>query len=295
MFVLLLLLAGTATFLSAWNGAGHRRDDEMATATALQLAKEAVLGWSAGHATHPGLLPCPQDPALLGTANEGQALAACNAVAPVSGPLAWRTLKSGVLRDHSGAPLWVVLSPGFRNAPINTTSVGQLSLDGNANAAVALIIAPGPPLAGQNRSLPSAANPPAAADWLDLGNAGGVAFVTSGPAGGFNDRVLPVTLADWSAPLIRRVFGELIGEAAVGGLRRYYNDHGEFPWADTSADGAAEPGQPTGSLPYKEMIFDAATLGWLTANGWFPLTGYTRIGETDALLTLGGKTAKVTP
>ncbi|MBL8450868.1 MAG: hypothetical protein JNM32_13245 [Dechloromonas sp.] len=295
LLLMVVVMAGAALFLGAWNGAEARRQGETLTATALREAKDAVLGWSAAHASHPGLMPCPEDTVALGSANEGQARAACTAPGPLTGRLAWRTLKQGVLQDVSGAPLWYVLSPGLRSAPINTNTVGQLSVDGVANAAVALIIAPGVPLPGQSRTLPTAANPPAAADYLDLGNAGGVAFVSQGPAATFNDRVLTITRTELMTRLVTRVLAELGGEATVGGLRRFHNDFGEFPWADSDADGIAEAGVISGTMPYKDMTFDATTFNWLLANGWFPLAAYTRADAHSALITLGGRTLKVLP
>ena len=91
------------------------------------------------------------------------------------------------------------------------------------------------------------------------------------------------------------MLGELAGEATLGGLRRFHNDFGEFPWADGNADGIAEPGLVSGALPYKDMTFDATTGSWLLANAWFPLAAYTRADAHSALITLGGKTLKVLP
>jgi hypothetical protein len=104
------------------------------------------------------------------------------------------------------------VSPGWQKpgattfSNINSSSVGQLTVDGVPNAAVALIIAPGPAFA-----VPAAANcvawnqvrpvvgPPDWRNYLECQNANSPAdidFVTTGPTGSFNDQVMLVTVAD---------------------------------------------------------------------------------------------------
>ena len=63
----------------------------------------------------------------------------------------WRTLGIDKIVDSAGEPLWYAVSPGWALAPpgtgtlvIHSESVGQLDVDGKANAAVALLFAPGP-------------------------------------------------------------------------------------------------------------------------------------------------------
>src|SRR6187551_1307826 len=80
------------------------------TAKALFKAKNALIGWSVlrgitGQPGMPGQLPCPEDTTLIGTVNEGSALANCNSALPVIGRLPWRTLKLGDLRDGNGEKL----------------------------------------------------------------------------------------------------------------------------------------------------------------------------------------------
>ena len=295
LFVFLAMIVGTSVLLSAWNSSRGRQQQERATLLALQQAKDAVLGWSASHASRPGMLPCPEDTSAIGTANEGQASGSCTAATPRIGRLPWRTLKVDNLQDGNGEQLWYVLSPGFRTSPINTGSPAQLQVDGTASAAVAIIIAPGPPLAGQSRSVPSAASPPQPANYLDLANGAGAVFVSSGPADTFNDRLVVITQAELANALTRRVLGEIAGATTTNGLLRYYNDNSQFPWADTTGDGTADVSQSTGALPYGSLYFDTATGTWLANNGWFPLVSYSRLSASSAQIALGSRTMKVAP
>ncbi|MDH5212138.1 MAG: hypothetical protein OEW96_10765, partial [Betaproteobacteria bacterium] len=123
-------------------------------AKVLSQAKQALIGWlamnAAGTDSDPGRLPCPEAPGDFNTVNEGRA--AGNCTLPAVGRLPWRTLGLDKLVDAAGEPLWYVVSPGWAlpcgtcNTVINADSIGQLALDGVPNAAVALIIAPGPAL-----------------------------------------------------------------------------------------------------------------------------------------------------
>ncbi len=124
-------------------------------ADVLAQAKAALIGWMATNAAdsggrNPGRLPCPEAPGFIGTSNEGIAAGGCSD--PAIGRLPWRTLGLPELRDASGEPLWYVVSPGWAlpggsaTLTINSDTPGALTLDGRANAAVALIIAPGPAL-----------------------------------------------------------------------------------------------------------------------------------------------------
>jgi hypothetical protein len=185
--------------------------DREQSAKALGRAKLALVGYVAQQASlaaenNPGSLPCPEAPANFGTANEG--IAAGNCTLPAVGRLPWRTLGLDRLVDAAGEPLWYVVSAGWAlpcstcTTVINSDSPGQITVDGAANAAVALIIAPGPAIAAQAGAgctawaqLRPAAGPPDLRNYLECGNAAG-SFVTSSPGNTFNDQVLQVRTAD---------------------------------------------------------------------------------------------------
>ena len=143
---------------------------------ALQEARAALIGEAAARAND-GTLGLLQTPDLGSTRNtlteEGRAAGNFNGNAQnlsVLGRLPWRTLGLRPLRDVGGECLWYAVSGSAQNAqpPVafNWDSVGQFELftsDGTAagtrslnadphNRPLALIIAPGVPLAGQNRA-----------------------------------------------------------------------------------------------------------------------------------------------
>ncbi len=118
----------------------------------LARAKAALIGYMAAQAVkagenNPGALPCPEAAGYFGDdSQEGKVASSCTT--PKVGRFPWRTLGLDKLVDAAGEPLWYVVSPGWTysgsNPVINSNTAGQLTVDGVANDAVALIIAPGP-------------------------------------------------------------------------------------------------------------------------------------------------------
>lgn len=201
----------------------------------LNQAKQALIGWAARQAAtasedDPGRLPCPEAPANFGTSNEGIASGFCTL--PAIGRLPWRTLGLDKLTDAANEPLWYVVSPGWAlpnsttHTLINSNSVGQLTVDGLANNAVALIIAPGRPFSAATTCSAAAqvravAGAPNRANYLECGNAAGAAFVTTGTSDAFNDQVVRVTAAD-VLPGIEAAIAERIGRQIVPALQTVY-------------------------------------------------------------------------
>lgn len=224
LFLFLLLSAGATVFFSAWNSNRAHLNQERKTQLALIQARDALIAFAATNKNQPGRLPCPEETAAIGFPLEGSAKGSCSNNAIVVGRLPWRTLGLDNPVDAQGETLWYVRSIGFEAAPINSDSVGQLQLDGSPNAAVALIIAPGPPLPGQSRPTPSAAAPPDVAQYLDLGNAPGPAYLSIGNPANFNDRVLPLTREQ----LFRSVEARVTREVRVA-LEQYYTINHYYP------------------------------------------------------------------
>jgi hypothetical protein len=244
---------------------------------------------------NPGRLPCPQAWADVGTANEGRATGNCAATA--AGWLPWRTLGIPRPLDPSGRQIWYVVSPGWHlpNAgatlTINSNSMGQLTLDGQA--AVALLIAPGPALsiapnanqvaAGcaarvQSQALALPATPPNPMDFLECQN-GTIAdnsFVSSvvdnavNPV--FNDQVMAVTTADilpaLEAAIAKRIEREIVPQlqtvftGATWGLTagsRLYPFAAPWPVATNPGPGAGTSsfqgvdGLYQGLLPFNQV------------------------------------------
>ena len=188
-------------------------------ALVLSQAKQALIGYVAMNAAqsgenNPGRFPCPEGAALVGTSAEG---ISAPYVGPPNAPtcatvgrLPWRTLGLDKLVDSSAEPLWYVVSPGWQlvtsttTLTINSNTIGQLNVDGQANAAVALIIAPGAAMnvaasagcTARNQARSAPAPTMDARDYLECFNTGTSTFATTGPTTSFNDQVVRITVAD---------------------------------------------------------------------------------------------------
>lgn len=233
LMVLIALLTASAAWFAVSVLARSARtgaEKEVRTGQALAKARQALLAYVTHYAARtdhqvPGRLPCPE-PLAPPAGQEGVAASlSCsnNSIAYV-GRLPWRTLGIEQLRDGHGEPLWYVLGPGFRAPPINFDSTGGLMLDGVANAAVALIIAPGaavdslldpetpPPgctrrnQGAQRYPVPFTSFDPA--NFLECGNVTGN-YLSSGSSRWINDRALALSAAELmeaiSGPLLDRV------------------------------------------------------------------------------------------
>lgn len=277
------------------------------TAKALFEAKNALLGWSvmrgiSGTATTvtPGQLPCPEDLSLIGTPNEGNALATCSNTVTLIGRLPWRSLGLGDIRDGNNDKLWYAISPGFRSAPINANNLGQLSIDGNLNVAVAIIFSPGFTLPGQNRAVIATPN------FLDLSNNdGNNSFLSTGLIGLFNDTSLAVAKDELFKLVEKRILREVRGDNTQG-LVRYYASQGanNYPFADTNNDGSADVGEFTGKPSYEgasnadpnNLFFNTRIKTILVNNKWMELINYQISPDKQLVsLTLNGHLLTVSP
>src|SRR6185503_18875170 len=118
---------------------------QVQTGDSLNLAKNALLGFVAQDALTsdtPGKFPCPESTSSIGTISEGYAASSCASL-PAIGRLPWKTLGIDKPLDGANEALWYVIDSSVRTAPINFSTTGTLTLDGTANAAAAMIIAPG--------------------------------------------------------------------------------------------------------------------------------------------------------
>ncbi len=229
---------------------------EKLTRKALQEAKAALLGYVARQAADtseniPGRFPCPEDASKISappstTEGEAQGLipVSCNDNSAIQiGRLPWRTLDLGDVRDGWGEKLWYVLSPGFRASPINSSTPGQLMLDGKP--VVALIIAPGPAINSQIRPVPSLplaagyfASSDVYANYLDGENASSpidANFTTAGTSSVFNDRVIAITqreVFDIVEPIVAARLSTLgTTDQFPEDLASYYSKWNAYPFA----------------------------------------------------------------
>lgn len=212
----LVLLSATWLFLRDINSASAERTatKRLRNAAVLSQAKAALIGHVAMQASKagehdPGRLPCPEPASTTGTALEGATASSC---ALAVGRFPWRTIGTEKLVDAEGESLWLVVSNGWvKNSStsyltINSNSRGQLNVDGQANAAVALIIAPGAPMnalaapgcAARDQRLTRSAPSPSidVRDYLECLNTATATYATTGAEDAFNDQVVKITASD---------------------------------------------------------------------------------------------------
>ncbi len=241
---------------------------------ALAQARMGLLAWAATHPSLPGHLPCPENTALIGSASEGTALASCTR--PALGRLPWRSLGLPRLVDGTGEPLWYAVSDGFGSVRINSATPAQLTVDGIAGSAVAIILAPGARVPGQVRpraSITAARDP---IQYLEGSNsAAGNSYVSELATGNFNDKLLVLTQPE----LLRSVETRVEAEVALR-LRAYYAVNHFFPYASVNGEGACLAGlllSFVSQLPgnCSHPVFPGSlggTLGtmpaWFSANEW---------------------------
>ncbi|GBL45437.1 hypothetical protein SFMTTN_1244 [Sulfuriferula multivorans] len=284
LLILLVIALGVLAitlFVGMLSSSAIQNERDKKTAAALAEAKTALIGWSASRSSNtsnytPGQLPCPEDLSLIGSPNEGTAASSCTL--PAIGRLPWKTLKVGDIRDGYDEKLWYVISNGFRVPPINSgVSQAQLTVDGVPNSAVAIIFSPGPPLSGQVRPIPTATSPPLISNYLEgSNNDGDNQFVTQGPAGTFNDKLLAVTHHDLFSVVERRIANTIIGTTStpIMGLRYYY------------ANNLPSPAYPSSPLDYDQLNFDTYTKNMLINNRWDTVVSYTTPNSNLAQLVL---------
>ena len=179
---LMLLACIGVVFAMGLAGAVGGAERERASLRALGEAREALIAYAADHPINasvgPGYLPCPD------LDDDGWAEATCGSQSGDSGQaerlgrLPWKTLGLADLRDGHGERLWYAVSSKYKgllncavsracldmtpDAALGTISVrdnaGSVVHDGtvaeayraDAGGAVAIVIAPGPPLARED-------------------------------------------------------------------------------------------------------------------------------------------------
>jgi hypothetical protein len=279
--------------LHSLTGNEYKAERELITAKALVDAKSALLGWSVTQ-NDPGILPCPEDTALIGSPTEGEALLAC-AGNPVIGRLPWRTLGLGDIRDGNGDKLWYVISTGFQTPPINSNTVAQLTLDGAPT--VAIIFSVGSPLLAQARPAPTAI-PAAVTQYLDGSNSdGNNAFVSNGALGTFNDKLMAIKHNELFSLIANRILREIKGSSTQG-LVSFYTAQAKYPYADDVppdgiADSAVLSGTPSFQAGADSLFFNPSIKSTLVNNGWFPLILY-EVTATQQAVTLTLNPKKLT-
>lgn len=250
--LLVFVTAATYALLRDLNAGLRRADRERQTMEALATAKQALIAYAASYPDRvngefgPGYLPCPDrwtqaDPLVDPNSKVGRAGTSCSDGGPsptTIGRLPWRTLKldydSAI--DGTGERLWYAVSESHRNnpkqEPLNSETPGMLTVDGVTDV-VAVIIAPGPGLTGQDArtSDPQGAGYLAAGNYLEGENADLDRAFATNDAGAFNDQLLFITRDELMTAVEWRVLNEV---ARL--LERYRDEHFAYPWLSAFAD-----------------------------------------------------------
>ena len=275
LFLLILLSAGAYFLLRALNQASPNQvGADQTTQRALNAAREALLGYAVRYpdnpdnseislAAGPGRLPCP-DTRLDKDDPLGAGDSPCASSSKTeTGRFPWHNLDMPELVDGSGAPLWYAVSDKFRAGgapPLNSQTPGTFQLvredkcSTDREDVVALVMAPGPALEGQNR----AADSFDASAYLEDENAskGDNCFSTKQDAA-HNDQVLVITRQELMDAVERRVL-----EDVANALSRYEDAHDGYPWLSPFTEPTTNHFQGQahtrhGSLPLRR--FDKAT------------------------------------
>ena len=315
MLFFILVLATTVYVIKSLDSIGIKNQRNKETAKVLSEAKTTLIGYLADNQSKPGTLPCPD------LTNDGSAdTSGANNCAGYIGRLPAKQLGLPMLKDADGECIWYAISPVFRNQmtaanralnPINGATSGSLTLmDNNGNALpasvnplIAIVIAPGPPITGQNRSGVATTYCPGdsvAAKYLDTKNAvnnstGNVSgnnytFILGNQGNTFNDRIVYIKASDIYSTLRKRMVKEILGNVAVhSGVVDYYDSYTNYPCPSATQTGDSDCLLSTGYVPYNDATkpLQYAALGsWLASNGWFGLASYTYYGTTHVKVTV---------
>lgn len=259
--LLVLVSAGAFFLLRALNRAGQG-PAAAETQQALRAARDALIGYAVRYPDTPGVpagagpgrLPCPDtrvdagEP--VGAADSPCALASGS----TTGRFPWHTLDVPELVDGSGAPLWYAVSDphrAFLSAALGPDTRGALGLDRCApggDDVVALVLAPGPALAGQVRE-PSGY---AALSYLEGDNVSAQdgCFTTR------SDALAPDAVLAIGRTALMQAVGNRVLEDVANALARYRAAHGAYPWLQAFAAPATSsyrgtPGVRRGQLPLR--------------------------------------------
>ena len=262
MLVLVVLVVGSLTFYTqSLNQNSSRARNNDATRAALANAKEILIAWSAESEIDnngPGHFPCPDND------NNGHGDgSACGTTATRIGRFPWKTLNAPDLRDSSGERLWYAVSPNFLNKAsnlVNSDSQGIFRVTGTTDAdqVIAIIFAPGPALAGQERGTESAKKN--RVNYLEDTNFDDDLIVLKAGDESFNDHIALITAGDLF-PEVEKKVSEKMQRTVVPMLHDYLEAWAQtgatrsFPYAASFNPGAAtdsacgETGQSQGSMP----------------------------------------------
>lgn len=173
ILIIVIVLAFATYSLSGLSINQVKTDQKKQTRLALKQAKEALIAHAITHMDKSGdegelaYFPCP-DLNVNAYLAEGGSDGVCDSARENTlGYFPWVSLDTDILRDQSGSCLWYAVSGSYKNNPnagmINEDTNGQLQIvDTFGNVlvggmpekhVVAIVFAPGGPVAGQTRTI----------------------------------------------------------------------------------------------------------------------------------------------
>ena len=228
LMMLALLLVGTSVYIRVLRNSDAFLQHESNTTDALSRSKENLISYAVLYADYygaasagPGHLMCPD------TDGDGIENVACavNSLGRLPTSMALPSGDIFSLNSYESGldqQIWYALSDDFRRSsvtPLNTSTAGNLTMNGQGSIA-AILIAPEGVIGAQARSSNSSV------DYLESANVSAPDFVSFNqldPAS-FNDRVLPIRLTEIFSPVTARV-----AEAIRIQLGDYYAISGMYP------------------------------------------------------------------
>lgn len=235
VMLVIVVMGATAILAASLSTSTLKNAHRKKAAVTLAQAKEALIGYAITYGdTHigqvHGYLPCPDIDGkdLSSNPAEGSAKLSCGSKNISSiGRLPWKTLELPTLRDGNGECLWYAVSGTYKNNPktdlMNWDNNGLFEiLDASgatiAQNVVAVVFAPGIPLAGQSRApdgtAPACGGNYTAGNYLDSDVAINNAAVSGAPnaisqfrlgtSAQLNDQMIFITKDDIFNAIMRR-------------------------------------------------------------------------------------------
>jgi hypothetical protein len=248
LFMLILVMASSYTLLSKLNTARKPYVRDIVTSKVLAEAKKTLISYAVTYPERSGTVDTTAGPGYMScpdTDNNGSPNTPCGPNA--EGRFPGEFWGSNDYLDSSGQRLWYAISDNFRNIgakfqPMNSDTPGQLSVDG-INDIVAVIIAPGEPVTGQN-------NRPSnnIADYLEGENANSDNVFTLNSGG--NDILVYITRQELMSEIEKRVLNDIARM-----INNYQTSYTAYPWLSPFANPSASIFRGTlntiqGHLPY---------------------------------------------
>ena len=228
IMTLILMLGLITLFTFRMDRKAPELEADRKTAMALAQAKEALLGnsmlngLSSGTSQNPGKLICPDIDYLA--VDQGKPPSPplsgddCRGATPTSknvGRLPWNSLGVGGLYDGNGDRLWYAIAPSFVDAgTINTNLLGDpdrklitvINGTQTINNIAAIIVSPGSPNAGQNRS---STNDNLYQNYLENFDLVGSSVAIEPTSNTYNDHILLISASEVLAFAAQRAVGAL--------------------------------------------------------------------------------------